>query len=514
MKTDYLIIGSGLAGLTFGALMAKSGHRVTILEAHYLPGGYGHTFELGDYKFNAQLHYVWNCGEGRSVYNMLKKLGLHEIVTFEHYDKNGFDHMRTPEYALNVPNDYDELCLRLQKLCPNDHEDIRRFITEIEEISTIIDELPRLEWSNLSTIVPKLPQLPRFLRLMPYKDATLQQVFDRFDLPQVAQTMLALQWPDFLLPPQNLSFVAWLMLFSGYMRGAYYPTHHFEHFINALVAVIEENGGEICYEHEVVDFVEHDGEIKGVVARQLAQNDATITIRSNTTICNMDPRRASEIIGLEKFAPDVRNKLNYTYSASNFMAYCAVSGIDLRDYGFGKWNLFHTETLDLNKAFHQMYALGDYSAPSFAMTVPGFLTEDKSDAPERHQIVEFLTVANYQRFLHLRLSQPSAYRKLKKHIFDSILDVVEKRYVPNFRDHLVFSSTGSPTTNERFCWSPQGNSYGSDMRPENIGQGRLNHHTSLKNFYFCNASSGYPGFAGTVWTGSRLYEIVTGDTVL
>jgi phytoene dehydrogenase-like protein len=77
MKPDYLILGSGLAGLSFAALMAQAGKKVRVLEAHEIPGGYGHTFEEGGrYKFNAQLHYVWNCGTGRNVHNFLKKLNL------------------------------------------------------------------------------------------------------------------------------------------------------------------------------------------------------------------------------------------------------------------------------------------------------------------------------------------------------------------------------------------------------------------------------------------------------
>ncbi len=60
-----------------------------------------------------------------------------------------------------------------------------------------------------------------------------------------AQTLLALQWPDFLLPPNKLSFFAWVSLFSGYMDGAYYPTHHFEHVIESLVATIRKHGGEV-----------------------------------------------------------------------------------------------------------------------------------------------------------------------------------------------------------------------------------------------------------------------------
>ena len=100
MKPDYLIVGSGLSALTFGALMANSGKVVRILEAHEHPGGFGHTFMMAKkYTFNAQFHYVWDCGEGQTVNRVLKKLGLDQEVTFERYDPEGFDHMRMPGYA-------------------------------------------------------------------------------------------------------------------------------------------------------------------------------------------------------------------------------------------------------------------------------------------------------------------------------------------------------------------------------------------------------------------------------
>src|SRR5512139_2081438 len=99
MEPDYLIVGSGLASLSFAALMAGAGRSVHILEAHDRVGGYGHTFdEGGRYRWNAQLHYVWNCGEGRTVARFLDKLGLRDEVTFEQYDPNGYDHMRMPGY--------------------------------------------------------------------------------------------------------------------------------------------------------------------------------------------------------------------------------------------------------------------------------------------------------------------------------------------------------------------------------------------------------------------------------
>jgi all-trans-retinol 13,14-reductase len=104
MQTDYLIVGSGLSALVFGALMAKAGRSVQVLEAHEHPGGFGHTFTMAQqYHFNAQLHYVWDCGEGHTVNQVLKELGLADTVTFERYDPNGFDHMRMPGYAVDIP---------------------------------------------------------------------------------------------------------------------------------------------------------------------------------------------------------------------------------------------------------------------------------------------------------------------------------------------------------------------------------------------------------------------------
>ncbi|MEQ1637012.1 MAG: NAD(P)/FAD-dependent oxidoreductase [Methylococcales bacterium] len=510
MKSDYLIVGSGLASLSFGALMAKAGKKVIILEAHEIPGGYGHTFEEGGrYKFNAQLHYVWNCGKGRNVYNFLKKLNVHEEVTFEQYDPNGFDHMRMPGYALDIPGDLALLYERLQALFPAHASNIKKFLDTVEKTADQIDNLP-------STIKPwsLLLNLGNNLNVLKYRNATLQDVFDAFQLPLEAQTLLALQWPDFMLPPRDLSFFAWSVLFIGYCRGAYYPTKHFEQVINTLVNIIQNHGGEIIYNRKVTEFIRNGSRIDGVHAEDLLNSGQFADYFGATVICNIDPKRAAEMIGFEHFSGSVKKKLLYDYSPSNFMAYCVVKDLELRDFGFGRWNLFHTEQPDLNKAFDAMHRHGDYSQPSFVITTPTLLTDDHSDCPEDCQVVELLTVANYQRFHDLKISDAGRYRDKKHEVFDAMLDVIEKHYVPNFRQYLVFKMIGSPTTNERYCGSPGGNSYGSNLTPQNIALNRLDHRTSLDNFYFCNASSGYPGFTGSITTGCRLYEHLTGDEFL
>ena len=508
MKPDYLIVGSGLSALVFGALMANNGKTVQILEAHEHPGGFGHTFTLANkYSFNAQLHYVWDCGEGQTVNRVLKKLGLDRQVTFERYDPDGFDHMRMPGYKLNMPSDPEELIRRLSALFRDHSDRIRQFVNAVETTGAGLKKLlpPIKPWELL-----KHPT--QVLGTVQYLNSTLQDVFDKFKLPQAAQTLLALQWFDFLLPPDQLSFYAWVALIKGYQAGAFYATQHFEQVINSLVEAIKSQGGQVLLNHEVSQFKVTGRTVTGVEATDLLTHE-THEFTGDNVICNIDPQRAAKMIGESKFSPKVRRKLDYEYSASNFMAYCVVKDLDLRDYGFGKWNLFHSGHQNLNEAFAQMYDRNDYSNPSFGIATPTLLTNANRDCPEDCQIIEFLTVANYNYFNQLKQSDRQAYYQRKQEILDSILDVVEERYVPNFRKHMVFHVTGSPTTNERYCWCPQGNSYGSKLTPKNMGPRRLNHETSLDRFYFCNASSGYPGFAPTIGTGAMLYQRLSGDVI-
>ena len=309
-----------------------------------------------------------------------------------------------------------------------------------------------------------------------------------------------------------MSIIAWAALFTGYCRGAYYPTRHYEHVIQSLEKVITDNGGEIIFDTKVIDFITNGNSVSGVIAENVNSPDNKTEYLAENTVCNFDPRKAAEMIGFEHFSKSTTKKLDYDYSPSSFMMYCTVEGIDLRDYGFGKSNLFHSCEVDLNKSFYKMNTLGDYSKPSFAVTTPSLHTTVPGCCPDGHQVIEFLTVGNYRHFLDLRLSSRRDYNNRKEEIANTIIDLAEEHYIPNLREHLAFKLTGSPTTSERYCGAPMGNAYGSSLTPRNLGPFRLDHRSSLKNFYFCNATSGYAGFAGTFRTGARLYEKLSGNS--
>jgi len=99
---DYVIVGAGLGGLCTAALLARRGYRVCVLERHYKPGGYGHSFVKGGYTFCAQLHYLWNCGPEEDFGVFLRRLGLQDEIRFAPLDPDGFDRLHFPSFKYDI----------------------------------------------------------------------------------------------------------------------------------------------------------------------------------------------------------------------------------------------------------------------------------------------------------------------------------------------------------------------------------------------------------------------------
>jgi len=224
---DYLVLGSGLAGLTFSALMSKKGKKVEVLEAHELLGGYGHTFHESDYKFNAHLHYVVGCSEGGVIHTILKKLDLDQSVLFTKLDPVSYDRAFCEGELFKFPYTLEKLQDNLLA-CDSSgaaKKAINKFIHILRLFAKASEKFPR----HLKHSYKMLPVLPEVVQLYKYRNATLQAVFDDCQLPALLQTFLAGQLLNYLLPPKNLSFFVWAALFMAYNKGAYYPNKNFDH---------------------------------------------------------------------------------------------------------------------------------------------------------------------------------------------------------------------------------------------------------------------------------------------
>ena len=503
---DYVIIGSGHSALVAGALLANAGNSICMLEYHDVPGGYAHTFRAGDFQFCAQVHYTWNCGKGAKMWKFLEKLGLEKEITWELYDTDGYDHMVMPDgKRVKIPYGWDNLAKNIEKAYPGEGVKVKKFTDIIDNIRKEFNAFPSkpLKWWQIPL------KAFQFRYLIKYRKKTLQDVFDECHFSKETQAVLAANAGDMGEPPARLSIFSFVGLFGGYNTGAYYPTKHFKGYIEGLVGAIERQGGShIYYETEATKINTEGDKVVSVETK-----DGKVFTAKKGFICNMDPKAAAKyLIGWEKFPASEQKKLDYEYSMTGMMMYLGLDNkIDLRDYGFGKFNIWHLQDWDMNAMWDRQMDL-DFEKPWFFMSTPSLHTDDPSTVPaEGGQILEIASNMDYKHFKKAHDVSYVEYMKLKQKMANRLIDLVEELYVPDLRKHIVVKQIGTPTTNEDFVMAPMGNAYGSTMTPEQLGVNRLKAYTPFKNFWWCNASSGYAGMAGTLHTGISLYMDLTED---
>jgi all-trans-retinol 13,14-reductase len=494
---DDLVIGAGMAGLTTGALLAARGRRVLMLEAHDTPGGYAHTFRMGEYRFCAQVHYIFNCGEGEPVYELLRRLGLSESVRFLRLDPEGYDHVVVDGERYRIPNGLEKYRDRLIHRFPNDAAPIRGYFDAVQAIGRELDVLPREP-----RFVDLLSAPLRFPTLLRYQSWTLQRLYDRLKMPARLQTVLAGQAGDYLLPPEEVSLLLHVALVSGYDRGAYYPEKHYQHFIGSIAEQLASRPGcRLMLETEVERILVEGESVVGVRTKKGE------VFRARRYVSNIDPQRTAALIERRHLPRPYLKKLGYAYSGSTITVYLGIRGLDLRDHGFGSFNVWHYPKDDLNQIYRRQ-AGGDLTDPWLFMSTPTLHTAEPGICPTGTQILEIATSAPHELFRRLRDEDPRAYAAEKKRARDRILEVVEQRYVPGLSRHVVRRVTGTPTTNERYCWAPEGNAYGAALTPANMSRRLRSFETPFRNLWQVNATAGYPSIAGTVGAATSLVDDV------
>ena len=76
MKKSVVIIGGGLGGLFTGAILAKEGLQVTVLEKNSTAGGGLQTFKRFGCEFDTGMHVVCGMQKGGNIRKICKYLGI------------------------------------------------------------------------------------------------------------------------------------------------------------------------------------------------------------------------------------------------------------------------------------------------------------------------------------------------------------------------------------------------------------------------------------------------------
>ncbi len=500
---DYAIIGMGIGGLTLGALLAQAGKKVIIFERHEVPGGYGHTFRQGRFSFCAELHYVWDCGPGERVYQMLKQLGLEEEVTFHRLDPKGFDRIVAPGIDYTIGSGFERECRRLSGAFPAQAKALDRYYQTIAKIHRQLYLLPiGFTWRTI------LAHPGRYSHIIRYLKWTLEDLFNKLEFSPELRLILAGQSAIFWAPPRDLSLVVQAGGVGSYDQGAYYPAQSFMHVMKSLRRKIKQSPGcRTMLSTEIVQIEVANGMARSVTTAKGEQFTA------DRFLFDGDARLSLDLIGAEHFPTAFRRKLEYEYGPSVLSVYLGLENIDLRQYGFGEANLYWHPKVDLNEVYDDQLADRIPDRPYFFCNAPTLRSHDAVLAPPGCEQLVLVAPCRYDFFRKLRDRSEDDYQAAKMQYTKNLIGVLEQEYIPGLSDHIVEQVVGSPLTNEHFVKAPKGNCYSTPLDPKHVNLRRLNYQSPFPNFYYVGASSCLPGFATIIHFACMLYENLTGDHI-
>jgi phytoene desaturase len=259
-KKKAIVIGSGVAGLSAAAYLAKGNYEVTILEKNDSPGGRARQFKADGFTFDMGPSWYWMPDVFEKFY---QDFGF---TTSDFYELIRLD----PSYrviakngeAVEIPANMHELEALFEKFEPGSAERLRKFLKEAAYkyevgINDLVykPSLSLLEFADL--------RLLKGLLKMDVLSNMRKHVRSVVSHPFLQELM---EFPVLFLGalPENTPALYSLMNHADFTLGTWYPQGGMFNIIEAFLKVAQKQGAQLCLNQEVVKIISENGIAKGV----------------------------------------------------------------------------------------------------------------------------------------------------------------------------------------------------------------------------------------------------------
>lgn len=494
---DTIVIGSGAGGLSTALCLARAGQKVLVLEQHYVPGGWCHSFYLNGYRFTPGVHYIGMMDKGESTSNLYESLGIANDLVFFRMNPHAYEHCWIGDERIDMPAGIDNLYESLSKKFPKEKKGLKKYLKLVKQVSHQLQLIPKMNglWDNIT--IPF-----RTLQLGKYGLFSLKKVIGWHIKDPLLQKVLNVQCGDHGLPPLQTSFPLHCAVMDHYFNGGFYPAGGGASIVKAMTSAIKKHGGEVRTGQAVKRILIEGGKKFAATGVELESGEI---IKASRVVSNADPEKTyHELIGVQYLSKSLQKKLLKTkYSVTSLSLFLTVD-IDVVKAGLDSGNIWMLRDKDMDELFKDMNTEDILTEDEFpGLFVSCTTLKDPLSFNGRHHTIEAITYIGYEAFREfskLDDYHSEAYLSYKERICQKLLNSLE-RIVPGISQHIIQMELGTPMTNEFYIQSTRGSVYGTEKSFWQTGPFAYRNKSEIANLYLCGASILAHGVAGASYSG-------------
>ncbi len=437
-----VIIGSGFAGLSAAAFMAKAGWEVTVLEKNSTPGGRARLLLADGFTFDMGPSWYWMPGVFERFFNCFGKK-----VT-DYYQLQRLDpsyRVYWPDESMDIPADYNALKLLFEKIEPGSGKMLDKFMQEAAyKYEVGINKLVHKPGQSLLEFADW--ELVKGVLKLDVFNSIKQHVSKHFKHPKLREL---LEFPVLFLGalPQDTPALYSLMNYADIKLGTWYPKGGMYKIVEAMTSLAEELGVKF-YFNQAVTEIKVD---KGIATQLVTQStDALSTVHqfdADVVIGGADYHFIETKLLLPKYQSYTSKYWNKRVMAPSSLLYYVGLNKKLSNV------LHHTLFFDVSFDIHgkEIYTDPKWpSAPLFYVCTPS--VTDATVAPEGGENLFFL--------IPVASGLEGDTEPLRDQYFDQILARFENRTGQSVRDAIVYKKSYSVSDFKKDYHSFKGNAYG------------------------------------------------------
>ena len=498
---DTIIIGSGVGGLATAICLARAGQKVLVLEQHYVPGGWSHSFTLNGQRFSPGVHYVGFIDEGQSTNELYRGLGIANDMVFFRMNKNGFEHCLIDNEKISLPAGIENWNKVLAKRFPKEEKNIREYITLVQRVSYELQLIPKLKgfWQKI-TVPFRTKHFGKFA-LFPLKKVIGWHIKD-----PLLKAVLNIQCGDHGLPPNRACFPVHCSVMSHYFDGGFYPMGGGGGIVKAMTNGVKKNGGEIRVKQDVKKIIIENKKAIGI---QLKNGEK---IFAKNIVSNADPSITYlNLIGKENLSKNLIKKLEKTkYSVTSLILFLTLD-VDVTQFGIDSGNIWMMKDEHDDANFDDLMNNDITEGDSFpAVFISCTTIKDPVSFNGRYHNFEVVTYVNYdkmQEFNDLDDYHNEDYKAFKSKVINKLMNNMEK-IIPGAKQSIIQAELGTPKTNEFYVNSTRGNVYGTEKTLNQVGPFSYKNKAEIENLYLCGASTLSHGVGGATHSGVAAAAVI------